>query len=457
MKENRNEVLSLSEEYRPIIIPKATMDLFLSIKNEDKKTNIPDVMALYNFYYYTAEWQKTNQAKCNTNYTANGLNITEDRVRKAKKKLVELGLITIIQDKKTKGQFADRFIRVNFKWRAETVDKEINKKNSPCNEKPYSGEIRRAENNSINALSNSTLTILKNSNVSDETEISNLKTSTKKDSSSDSEKEKFPKNKFMDYWLEKKIGRKQKPETKGYQEVAKMFKRLAHGNFLNMYPVDKKFLAEFSVDVDIIKNKMTDEDIYSAIDRFADGLGEGSEIYGVEKVKKDAMANLLFHPKNKKSYFLRLAFGKQKKAAIKNKDVYNKYKNMLGDKIGNKDQGNLFISCTNGVYDEVMKIYKKVERYYSHTSFSSYFGSSKNPMPFFDNHINYLKTKNNLSAYSIKVDSFCWNDFVKYAEKTHGFVLYPDKKQIENIKRDYERAKARQERYKSRGDGKNAI
>ena len=67
-----------------IILSKQTLDLFLE---QDKPS---DLIALYCFYYYTAKWQRTNQPKCTTGFTANGLKWTRDRVIKIKKQLIEL-------------------------------------------------------------------------------------------------------------------------------------------------------------------------------------------------------------------------------------------------------------------------------------------------------------------------------------------------------------------------------
>jgi hypothetical protein len=75
----------------PLVISKSTMDLFL------KTEFAGELIGLYSFYYYTAKWQKTNQPRCTTGYAANGLNWTEDKVRKHKKTLVGFGLVSDVQ------------------------------------------------------------------------------------------------------------------------------------------------------------------------------------------------------------------------------------------------------------------------------------------------------------------------------------------------------------------------
>ena len=74
-----------------IILTKQTCDLLLS---QEKGS---DLIALYVFYYYTAKWQGTNQPHCTTSYSSDGLGWTIQRLRKAKKKLIELGLISDVK------------------------------------------------------------------------------------------------------------------------------------------------------------------------------------------------------------------------------------------------------------------------------------------------------------------------------------------------------------------------
>lgn len=100
-----------SINYRPIVIPKATLDRLL-------KTEKPYVtISLYTFYYYTAIWQKSNQIKCVESYVKKGLGLGRDSFRKAKKQLIELGLVRNVQrrNKKNKdGKYVKPYIRVCF-------------------------------------------------------------------------------------------------------------------------------------------------------------------------------------------------------------------------------------------------------------------------------------------------------------------------------------------------------
>ena len=102
--ENNNEIEIenkikeiLSEIFKDLIISsKQTMDLFL------KQENASDLIALYDFYYYTAKWQKTNIIKCPTIFVSNELNWTKERVILSKKFLINNNLIEDVKIKKVK-------------------------------------------------------------------------------------------------------------------------------------------------------------------------------------------------------------------------------------------------------------------------------------------------------------------------------------------------------------------
>ena len=86
-KEQENDFI----ENNIIILSKQTIDLFLKQKKPG------DLISLYTFYYYTAKWQKTNQPKATTSFIEGALGWGNNRVLKAKKKLLDLGLISDIR------------------------------------------------------------------------------------------------------------------------------------------------------------------------------------------------------------------------------------------------------------------------------------------------------------------------------------------------------------------------
>lgn len=141
MKHNENSV-----EYRPVVINKSTYDLLL-------KTNHPaDSLALYNFYYYTAIWQETNQARATDSYCMRGLKMGRDRFRRAKKTLLEVGLIQAIKYVSKERKFEGNYIKVNYYAKKDTVTKAI---------QSTSQVLHLVENQPINAYRASSLNAYK--------------------------------------------------------------------------------------------------------------------------------------------------------------------------------------------------------------------------------------------------------------------------------------------------------
>lgn len=105
-----------SENEEPIILSKALLDTLL------KQEYASDLIALYSFYYYTAKWQKTNQPRATTEYTASGLKWTTKKVRKLKGLLSDLHLIEDIISRDN-GKLTGHYIKVNFIWSQHHIDK----------------------------------------------------------------------------------------------------------------------------------------------------------------------------------------------------------------------------------------------------------------------------------------------------------------------------------------------
>lgn len=89
----------------PVVISKLTSDLFL------KTDNPSDNEGLYWFYYQTAKWKNKFVIDASTHYVMKGLKWSEARLFKAKKVLLELGLIKNVQ-RRSKGVFTKHYIKV---------------------------------------------------------------------------------------------------------------------------------------------------------------------------------------------------------------------------------------------------------------------------------------------------------------------------------------------------------
>jgi hypothetical protein len=115
MEKSKMKTESQLGRYKLTIITHKAMDQLL------KQGNPADVIDLYAFYYYTAMWQKTNQAWATTGYVAKGLHWSIARVRKAKSKLNELGLIEEVQARDSKGKITGHYIKVKYLWKRSTL------------------------------------------------------------------------------------------------------------------------------------------------------------------------------------------------------------------------------------------------------------------------------------------------------------------------------------------------
>lgn len=90
---------------------------FPSFERIEKEENRSDTLALYVHYTSITIWQHTNQVRATTSFMAKKLNISEVRIRAAKKILKRLGLIQDIVKKDSKtGTVIGNYIKVNFIW-----------------------------------------------------------------------------------------------------------------------------------------------------------------------------------------------------------------------------------------------------------------------------------------------------------------------------------------------------
>jgi hypothetical protein len=99
-----------NEEEWYIYISMPLMETFLKEKHPE------EVVGLYTFYYYMARQQKTNRPKATGNYVMEALKISSLRFYRAKKRLVQLGLIEDIKVYNGKHKATGYYVKVNFVW-----------------------------------------------------------------------------------------------------------------------------------------------------------------------------------------------------------------------------------------------------------------------------------------------------------------------------------------------------
>lgn len=107
MQEKNQEYILNDISDNLLIVNKATIEKLFSLQNNN-------IIILYLFYYKTAKWQKTNQIYATDEYTRKCLNWSNNKLVETKRKLKELKLIEIIQNKNDKGQINKWYIKINY-------------------------------------------------------------------------------------------------------------------------------------------------------------------------------------------------------------------------------------------------------------------------------------------------------------------------------------------------------
>jgi hypothetical protein len=102
-----------------VAIPQATMDQFYKLPNGN------DVASLYNFLYYTANWQQTNQAKATMSYCTKHFKWGKERFHKAKTALIAMGLLENVQTRDEKGKVTGWYVRLSYKMKRKTLEERV--------------------------------------------------------------------------------------------------------------------------------------------------------------------------------------------------------------------------------------------------------------------------------------------------------------------------------------------
>lgn len=108
MKKTISVTYDINQE--PLVLSKPLIDLLF-----EQEYPI-ELLGLYSFYYKTAKWQKNSQVWCTVSYIAKGVKWGSDKVRKHRKKLLELGLIKDVQSHKSTGGFTRPRVEVLMFW-----------------------------------------------------------------------------------------------------------------------------------------------------------------------------------------------------------------------------------------------------------------------------------------------------------------------------------------------------
>jgi len=100
----------------PIVIHPHTLQKFMR-----RGKDFANLLALYTFYTYHAQLQKTNSPLATDEFVKNGLNWAIDRVKRIKKILKDMKLIEVVQ----RGKYY--YIRLIFIYTKNKIDEILNK------------------------------------------------------------------------------------------------------------------------------------------------------------------------------------------------------------------------------------------------------------------------------------------------------------------------------------------
>lgn len=224
-----------------------------------------------------------------------------------------------------------------------------------------------------------------------------------------------------------------------HTKINKYIEQLKSGTFAIDNLINKDFIKKNNIPKEILNKKWNCVEIKKILKDVNNLYIEGYWPYNKDKLAK-GLDNIFYNPTTNKSYFLMCAVNppkqlsqkNEKKVQIKDLKMYNKYIDLIQP---NDEQALQF--AFNDLYCKAEKIMNEVGEYYSHTSFRNYVGSKKNLSKFFELHLRWLKKQNNLFTGLLK--GIPWKDFLDWVYREYSLYLEPNKKQLETIKRNYER------------------
>lgn len=126
------------EEPLAICVNKITMDRF------KKEPDSGDLAGLYLWYYYLAAWRKNSVIWANVKYMKELTHWSLEKIRRVRKRLIELGFIKDIQfrDENT-GSFSKRYVAVRY---FTVVPKTRSTVNPDMNDKMITNELKQITN-----------------------------------------------------------------------------------------------------------------------------------------------------------------------------------------------------------------------------------------------------------------------------------------------------------------------
>jgi hypothetical protein len=137
-----------------VVITTKTAEFLLS--------NNPDSLCLYIFFIKNSKIQETNQIWNTDTFGMKGLNWGRARYTKAKKFLIDNNLIEIVDTRDVEGMISKRYLKINYLWSQQKIEKIIHVYQNPQVDEPTGGQTttNALSNKRVNALSNTKESII---------------------------------------------------------------------------------------------------------------------------------------------------------------------------------------------------------------------------------------------------------------------------------------------------------
>lgn len=116
-----------------LIVNQTTIERLFQEKNKN-------ALVLYMFYYKTAKWQDTTIIKANDEYCKKSLNWGTDKLKSAKKALLDMNLIKILNKRDSQNKIIGWFVEINY-FTNSTI---------PVSTQPINAHVVKQETNAYN-------------------------------------------------------------------------------------------------------------------------------------------------------------------------------------------------------------------------------------------------------------------------------------------------------------------
>jgi len=268
--------MSYNIDQEPIVLSKPLIDLIL------KQKNPADLIALYTFYYYTANWQKTNKIGATVSYVAKGLKWGMDKTRDRRKQLKAIGLIEDkTQAKKGERGFGKSYVGVKFIWTQEKANNVLGDLCAPRNTHHVKSDTNALRDSNRNALRDSKQMQGKNLGLTNQGNKLNLP----KHLAIELFPKKFQRDeRFQEHWVEwVKYRKTEKKNSIGIMSFKKLLNKIKKwGVEDSIYSINNSIENGYTGLFEPNKNKQTKKELSNAFhgENIPD-YDEGAEVFEV--------------------------------------------------------------------------------------------------------------------------------------------------------------------------------